>query len=531
MNTEKILINYIKHLGFIAILCLMPWYCYAQEVKSDREDLSQIQQLMENFQTYGTFTVDFQHFSDSKANKFLSLFESGAIIYNPFTIKNETPETFALYCKQNFTNGLYLEFSTTFIPVMTLDNERQRQFTIETELQVIGIFQGRERKELIIPLLISIKLDAASESAIFSSILKRELRNIGNISIQLVNVKNPDQILSGIPIALEMHDSIFQQVNSNQNGIVTFSAVPFRDAYKVSVNAESYQYKKLLLIPEDTSAQRTINYYLPLVPITVDPDQYFSIGILNSALFVQFDKPVVNDSMNYEKLSGLGYQTFFNMGFSQKLLQNGNSRLFLETGLQFEYSSYSIETSNLVHRVTSDTTNWNNIWFTANKLDFYSDKVNLNIPLHIAYQYKISSRFPSIFEIGGGVLYTMQLINYYNQQTAYTISKTLTPHENHSHSQLVEEKGTTTKKRYQAFTRSYLQYELFAGIKHLLPNNGILLGARIHYRTSFIHLKNKSQATILGNNFTKPIEIPKLMDRKNEHQFGMELSVSIPIHL
>lgn len=522
--------------GFCFLLCIaftLPGtVCYPQHSASNKTDLFYIQKLLEDIQTYGAFTADYNGFSDAFASKFKTLFDENAVLFNPFTAQNNSPEAFSSYCKKNFSNGIYLEFSAP-ANIYSFKNDTDSQIlSFESDLQLIGNFRGKERKEISTPLIITIIIDKQNGTALIRSIQKKENRNFSRVEVQLINLKKPDKPLAGITLQLVLHDSVFQKSVSNQNGIATFVGVPFRDAYSLSLsNKQNILFKKPILYNSDTLSHNELKYFLPAI-YNDGFKRYLSLGGFGAAQFVRYSDPAVTDSINYETLSGQGFQYSFNIGFIQNIIQFNSSDLLIETGLQFDYITYSINTSNLQHALLYEInpSDFQAIKFQASKLDFEADEINLKIPLYIVYKHKFNFKLPLIAEIGGGANLMIQVNKYYNQRTEYTISGQNNPVAVNTPAFDPYLSYTDTKKRYQAFSATRLQYTLFAGFKSYFPTSSIMYGFRLKYLADFENLRNPSNNSIFEDDLLNPTDITKIMQKKTSHAFGLELSVTIPLN-
>jgi len=507
-------------------------FCYPQNTASKKTELFYIHKILEDIQTYGAFTSNYNNFSDANATKFNRLFDEDAVFFNPFTEQINSPEEFSSYCKKYFPNGIYLEFSSPTNIYAYKNDDNSQILSFESDLQLIGNFRGKERKESNTPLIITIMIEKQNGAVLIRSIHKREIRNFSRIEVQLINLKKPDKSLSGINMQLVLHDSVFQKSVSNQNGLVTFTGVPSRDAYSLSLsNNQETLFKKPILYSYDTLNYGVLKYYLPVI-YTNTYKRYLSLGSSGAMQFVEFNDPKVTDSINYKMLSGQGFQFSFNVGFIQSILQFNTNDLLIETGLQFDYSTYSINTSNLQHSLLYEInpSNFQAINFNASKLDFEADEINLKIPLYIVYKHKFNIKLPLFAEIGGGANLMIQVNKYYNQRTEYTISG-----QNNTVAANIPEfdpylSYTDTKKRYQAFSATRLQYTIFAGFKSYFPTSSIMYGLRFKYLADFENLRNPPNNSIFEDDLLNPADITKIMQKKTSHAFGLELSVTIPLN-
>lgn len=511
----------------ILMLCLLLKVIFyqsviAQQTSEDKKGFQEAQKLLDDLQTYGAFTSNFVDFSNSYAQKFQSVFGPYATIYNPFTDQNVSPGVFVEYVKQNFTAGIIMEFSHPENFSIIKSDEVYSEFTFETQQEIFGHLKGNRKTEFVVPVLFSVRTNQQNGETLVLKLEKIERRSFSKIDVQLVNIADPKKTLKNLELQLVIHDSIFQRSVSDQNGLVTYVGVPYRDAFSLSfADAHNFRYKEPILYGYDTIKNNILKYYLPVVDIT-DNKHFITSHLSSSLLFGQFRAPNLTDSLNYTNINGLGYENAFTFGYSHSLMHAKRSILSFEIGMQFSYASFSVNSNNLQHTFqwTSNSTESDYLKLSINDLDFRSSQVNMKAPVYIIFSQKLGNKLIGIIEFGGGINLRYQINSHYSQLTSYNISS-LNTNFNLDH--------TNRKNHFESFGKTGFGYGFFAGFKSFLPASSIMYGARLRYVTENDKQNELLSESFFGNSLYNPKSIVEIMQQKKTHSIGLEFIIAFPL--
>ncbi len=514
----------------ILMLCLLLKVIFyqsviAQQTSEDKKGIQEAQKLLDDLATYGAFTSNFVDFSNSYAQKFQSAFGPYATIYNPFTEQNVSLGVFIEYVKQNFTSGLNMEFSYPENFSMIKSDEDYAEFIFESQQEIFGYSKGNRKIELVIPVLFNIRTNLLNGETLVLKLEKIERRSFGKIDVQLVNIADPKRTLKNLELQLLIHDSIFQRSVSNQNGLVTFIGVPYRDAFSLSfADAHNLRYKKPILYSYDTIKDNMLKYFLPVVK-TPDNKHFITSHLSSSLLFGQFRASNLSDSLNYTKINGQGYENAFTFGYAHNLMQIKRSILSFEIGVQFSYASFSLNSNNLQHTFewSFNSTEKDYLKLTIEDLDFRSSQVNMKAPVYIIFSQKLSNKLIGIIEFGGGINLRYQINSHYSQLASYNISS-LNTDFNLDH--------TNRKNHFESFGKIGMGYGFFAGFKSFFPASSIMYGARLRYVTENDNQNERLSKSIFDNSLYSlynPKSIVEIMQQKKTHSIGLEFIIAFPL--